>query len=54
VRVARTAHNGIPYQGVNALLLWSEAMARGYTATTWMTYRQELELGAHVRKGEAG
>jgi antirestriction protein ArdC len=47
-------HNGIPYQGVNVLLLWSEAMARGYTATTWMTFRQALELGAHVRKGETG
>lgn len=47
-------HNGISYQGVNILLLWSEAMAQGYTATTWMTYRQALELGAHVRKGEAG
>lgn len=47
-------HNGIPYQGINILLLWSEAMARGYTATTWMTYRQALELRAHVRKGETG
>lgn len=47
-------HNGIPYQGINVLLLWSEAMARGYTATTWMTYRQALELGAHARKGETG
>jgi antirestriction protein ArdC len=47
-------HNGIPYQGINVLLLWSEAMARGYTATTWMTYRQALELGAHVRKGQTG
>jgi len=47
-------HNGIQYQGINVLLLWSEAMARGYTATAWMTYRQALELGAHVRKGETG
>lgn len=47
-------HNGIPYQGINVLLLWSEATARGFTATTWMTYRQALELGAHVRKGETG
>jgi len=47
-------HNGIPYQGINVLLLWSEAMVRGYTATTWMTYRQALEVGAHVRKGATG
>lgn len=47
-------HNGAPYQGINVLLLWSEAMARGYTATSWMTFRQALGLGAHVRKGETG
>lgn len=47
-------HNGIPYQGINVLLLWGEAMTRGYAATTWMTFRQALELGAHVRKGETG
>jgi antirestriction protein ArdC len=47
-------HNGIPYQGVNVLLLWSQAMARSYTATIWMTFRQALELDAHVRKGETG
>lgn len=47
-------HNGIPYQGINVLLLWSEAMARGFSATTWMTYRQAFELGGHVRKGATG
>jgi antirestriction protein ArdC len=47
-------HNGIPYQGVNVLLLWGEARTRGYSATTWMTYRQAQELGAQVRKGQSG
>lgn len=47
-------HNGLPYQGVNVLLLWGEAAARGYGATTWMTYRQAQELGGFVRKGESG
>lgn len=45
-------HNGEPYSGMNVLLLWSESIARGYTAPIWMTYRQASELGAHVRKGE--
>lgn len=45
-------HNGEPYSGLNVLLLWSEAMARGFAAPTWMTFRQARELGAHVRKGE--
>ncbi len=47
-------HNGLPYSGINVLLLWGEALSRGFTAPTWMTYRQAAELGGHVRKGEAG
>ena len=47
-------HNGIPYQGINVLMLWSAAMAGGYAAPIWMTYRQAQELGANVRKGEKG
>jgi antirestriction protein ArdC len=46
--------NGIPYRGVNVLSLWLEADARGYTAPIWMTYRQAIELGGQVRKGEHG
>ncbi|MGJ5134363.1 ArdC family protein [Bradyrhizobium oligotrophicum] len=46
--------NGIPYQGVNVLMLWSAAIGRGYTAPIWMTFKQAKELGAHVRKGEEG
>ena len=47
-------HNGTPYRGVNVLLLWGEAQAKGFTSSTWMTYRQAQEIGAQVRKGEAG
>ena len=46
--------NGVPYRGINILMLWMEAMERGYTAPIWMTFKQALELGAHVRKGEKG
>jgi len=46
--------NGIPYQGVNVLLLWAEAMEKGYVAPLWMTFKQAFDLGAHVRKGEHG
>ncbi len=46
--------NGQPYRGLNVLLLWGEAMAKGYTAPIWMTYKQAQELGAQVRKGETG
>src|SRR5262245_20451910 len=47
-------HCGTPYRGINILLLWGEAMLKGYSAPKWMTYRQAGELGAHVRKGEHG
>ena len=47
-------HNGLPYQGINTLLLWSEAVARGFVSPTWMTFKQSVELGGHVRKGETG
>jgi antirestriction protein ArdC len=47
-------HNGTPYRGINILLLWGEAMAKGYTTPIWMTFKQALEVDAHVRKGEHG
>ena len=45
---------GEPYNGINVILLWAEAVTRGYTALVWITSRQALALGAHVRKGEHG
>lgn len=47
-------HNGLPYSGMNVLLLWSEAIARGFASPMWMTFKQALELGGAVRKGETG
>jgi antirestriction protein ArdC len=46
--------NGIPYRGINVLMLWAEAESKGYTAPIWITYNQALDLKAHVRKGEQG
>lgn len=37
-----------PYRGVNTWLLHSMR----YESPFWLTYRQALELGGHVRKGE--
>lgn len=47
-------HNGLPYSGMNVLLLWSEQMSRGFASSMWMTFKQAIELGAAVRKGETG
>jgi antirestriction protein ArdC len=47
-------HNGIPYKGINVIMLWSAAVTNGYSAPLWFTFRQAQELGANVRKGEHG
>jgi antirestriction protein ArdC len=47
-------HNGAPYSGINILMLWAEAMDKGFAAPIWMTFKQALELKANVRKGEKG
>ncbi|SAL83592.1 antirestriction protein-like protein [Caballeronia terrestris] len=46
--------NGIPYRGINVLLLWGEALEKVYRSNRWMTFKQAIELGAKVRKGEHG
>jgi hypothetical protein len=43
-----------PYNGVNVLVLWSEAVTRGYSCPVWITYKQSEEFGGQVRKGERG
>jgi antirestriction protein ArdC len=47
-------HNGVAYRGVNVIALWMQAMAKGYAASVWMTFKQALDLGGCVRKGEKG
>lgn len=47
-------HNGLPYCGINVLMLWAAATEAGYLSACWMTFRQAHELGAHVRKSEKG
>lgn len=46
--------NGIPYRGINVLMLWGAAVAQGFAAPLWLTYKQAQELGGQVRKGEKG
>ena len=42
------------YRGINTLLLHLTALQCGYARNRWLTYRQALSLGAHVRCGEHG
>ena len=43
-------HNGVTYRGVNIITLWMAAMAKGYSAPIWMTFKQAIDLGGCVRK----
>ena len=47
-------HNGIPYKGINVIMLWSASVMKGHACPLWLTFRQAQELGGHVRKGETG
>jgi len=48
----RNLTSGKAYRGINPFLLGCEAMARGFEAPWWLTFRQAEERGGHVRKGE--
>jgi antirestriction protein ArdC len=50
-RNARTLRT---YSGINILLLWNAVIKGGYGAQSWLTFKQALELGGCVRKGERG
>jgi len=47
-------HNGIPYNGINVVMLWSASVVQGYACPLWLTFKQAHELGGHVKKGERG
>jgi N-terminal domain of anti-restriction factor ArdC len=42
-----------PYSGSNIVLLWMAANA-GYRTPRYLTFKQALDLGGNVRKGEHG
>src|SRR3954463_1163932 len=42
-----------PYSGCNVILLWL-ARDRGWTTPRFLTFKQALEAGGNVRKGEHG
>ncbi|WP_213742229.1 zincin-like metallopeptidase domain-containing protein [Bradyrhizobium sp. dw_411] len=42
------------YSGINVLILWGAVIEHGFSGQSWLTFRQALGLGGHVRKGERG
>ena len=36
--------NGLPYKGINVVMLWSAAVTKGHASPLWLTFRQALDL----------
>lgn len=41
--------NGQPYKGINVVMLWGEAIAKGYASPTWLTYRQAVRRVSRMK-----
>jgi len=50
----RNALSGRNYSGVNVLILWGAVIEYGWPSQSWLTFRQAVEAGGSVRKGEHG
>lgn len=50
----RNAATARCYSGVNVLILWGAVVQHGFPCQSWLTFRQALSLGGHVRRGEHG
>lgn len=48
----RNAFTARSYSGVNVLILWRAVIEQGWPSQSWLTFRQALEAGGCVRKGE--
>jgi antirestriction protein ArdC len=51
--VPQNAVTNRPYSGCNVILLWL-ARNRGWATPRFLTFKQAVEAGGHVRKGEHG
>ena len=52
--VPQNAATGRCYSGINIIILWTAVIEGGFSGQSWLTFRQALGLGGHVRKGEKG
>lgn len=48
----KNLNSGRTYSGVNVFTLALTAWDKGYGSPWWLTYRQAVERGGHIRKGE--
>ncbi len=52
--VPANAVSGREYQGINKVLLWITSRHHDWPTPRFLTFKQALALGGHVRKGEHG
>ncbi len=45
-------HSKRAYRGVNTLLLWLTQAVSGFASGEWFTFKQALQAGGKVRRGE--
>ncbi|MFZ2157103.1 MAG: zincin-like metallopeptidase domain-containing protein [Bradyrhizobium sp.] len=50
----RNASTQRGYSGINVLILWGAVIEHGFSGQSWLTFRQALGFGGHVRKNERG
>lgn len=50
----RNALTARPYSGINVLILWGAVIQHGYPLQSWLTFRQALDAGGSVKRGERG
>jgi antirestriction protein ArdC len=50
----KNATTGRRYSGINILILWGAVIEKGFASQHWLTFRQALDVGGSVRKGEHG
>ncbi|HEV7290473.1 ArdC family protein [Sphingomonas sp.] len=54
VAMPRNALTARPYSGINVLILWGAVIEQGWPSQSWVTFKQAIEAGGRVRKGERG
>jgi hypothetical protein len=42
-------HNGIPYNGINVVMLWSASVTKGYACPLWLSFRQARKTDTRTR-----
>ncbi len=50
----RNALTARKYSGINILILWRTVIEQGWPSQSWLTFRQAVDAGGAVRKGEHG